>query len=247
MPVVRAHLRHPAETHVPLPGWPDDCHVQWGRGRMARDDEGQEFRINAFFEAFPAVGGVIRGEGETLEDAEASALARFSRESTCEHAWSRKFSHTLGQCRLCNARQPVFNPIVTLGGWKAPLTGIELSYTFNGFLEPVIRPGGTGGRDVHARRIWLRFRLNGLDLPDIPDEPKDILEDTDFGRECQEVILGAIHEQGGEAAIGRGLLEHDGKVIAILDVNVTYELRRAYTRWLPDHQQALTESEGPQP
>lgn len=51
--------------------------------------------MTAFFEAFPTCNGVgtfLRGEGATVEEAEAAAFVKYERASQCQHdkGWDRK-------------------------------------------------------------------------------------------------------------------------------------------------------------
>lgn len=63
--------------------WPDDCKVQCGDKGIVLAKKGT-YRT-AFFEAFPRNPNTfIRGEGETIEDAERSAWEKYQRHTNCE-------------------------------------------------------------------------------------------------------------------------------------------------------------------
>ena len=90
MPIIARNQRQ--EAWQPLKDWPSDTYVQWGgRGVVLRaDDKGGSYST-AFFEAMPAGGGFIRGEGKSIEEAEADAFSRFEKEDACRpHRWGRR-------------------------------------------------------------------------------------------------------------------------------------------------------------
>lgn len=81
--------------------WPDDCRVQGGHNGVVLRSKGENYRT-AYFEAFPQT--FIRGEGETLEEAEDAAWEKFMRRSTCPaHEYeSRGYKNGAGFCKHCN-------------------------------------------------------------------------------------------------------------------------------------------------
>ena len=84
----------------PQKPWPEKCFVQWGIGIVPAGV--------SFFEAFPGnddtAGGFIRGEGSTLEEAEASAFAKYERQHECQHLWGREdYKNGYALCRRCRA------------------------------------------------------------------------------------------------------------------------------------------------
>jgi hypothetical protein len=126
----------------------------------------------AFFEAFPKGGGFVRGEGKTLEDAEADAHRIHLIEKGCDHRWGRRdYTNGGAVCVRCNAFQVKFEPIVELGAWKAPLSSDELSSISGGH----IRGGLWYSRNndpktkLWRRRLWLRAKQAGIDLPPTPE------------------------------------------------------------------------------
>ena len=228
MPVIRSHHEH--DPWRPRLAWRADDVVQWGHPERPWGTVGE-----AFFEVFPREGGYVRGEGASTEDAEAACHAKAVRHRDCAagggHAWSRKFDHGLGRCRICNASQMVFQPIVNPGTWKEPLWLYELDSVFSGHLEPVDHPElATKRRDRSARRTWLRFRLHGIDLPEIPVAPKDILERTPFQEECEAIILETLRAGGGLAAFEARTLVLDGRLVARLERGIS-GLKHEYGRW----------------
>lgn len=129
MPIIAEHCRTPGEdmfgftrpAHTPSGEWPERAMVQWGgNGVVLGGKEGA--RETAFFEAFPP-GHFIRGEGETVSEAEVDALSQWRRINACPgHRWSRKgYANGAGVCRSCGCFKPnVFPPIVRLGEWRQP-------------------------------------------------------------------------------------------------------------------------------
>lgn len=109
--------------YTPVCPWPEDCTVQWGNGLSP---------ANPFFEAF-IPGTFIRGDGETLEEAERRAFAKYEREQGCNHLWGRQsnnrnglYLNGAGWCRRCNAfRSEMFPPVVQLGHHRRPLNRSE--------------------------------------------------------------------------------------------------------------------------
>ena len=172
MAIIARH--HEAESWRPLKGWPSDTYVQWGgRGVVVRSAEKGGPYGTAFFEAMPAGGGFIRGEGKTIEDAEADAYERFEMEDGCRpHRWGRRgYTNGGAKCLRCGSFRTAFKPIYEIGAWRAPLTATELS---------LLQMGGTRQRaddppDVNRRRrhLYLRARLAGLTIPDADEETSE--------------------------------------------------------------------------
>ncbi|RWX78250.1 hypothetical protein EPK99_06335 [Neorhizobium lilium] len=111
--------------YAPRHEWPGDTLVQWGGNGLVL---GKDCYTTAFFEAFPdkkitAGGGFIRGEGKTIEEAEADAFAQFQKESSCRHLWGREHYTNGGQlCRHCRAfRGGVVKEVVILGRHRKPV------------------------------------------------------------------------------------------------------------------------------
>ncbi len=193
----RIMRQHAGEAWRPLLAWPDDCSVQWG-GHGVVLGSGEEPGYNtAFFEAFPGNGGFIRGEGKTVEEAEADAFAIHGREVACDlaggHAWSRnrllsghqarqrngrpvrKVSLYLnggGFCRRCGAFKTVFKPVHKLGAWREPLRMGDLDAIMSGMLRPDpafdARRGPKEARDSARWRRTLALRAR-LQGIDVPD------------------------------------------------------------------------------
>lgn len=159
MPIVRSHNK--SSDWQPKQEWPDDVVVQWGGRGVVISEKGSYG--TAFFEAFPSdgSGGFLRGEGEDLDAAEASAFKQYSRQKNCfdtgGHTWSRAMrrkdketrlrkekevpkvnTYTNGGCFClkCGAFQTVMKPIKSLDEWKRPLSYSELSSITDGFLRP---------------------------------------------------------------------------------------------------------------
>lgn len=154
-----------AVDYTPVCAWPDDCMVQWGHGIIP---------ANPFFEAFPP-GTFIRGDGETIEDAERKAFAKYERQIGCDHIWGRHhptrgtYTNGLGWCRRCGRSEGRrFPPIVTLGHMRKPLSAWEVDWVDEP-LEPDIaerleaqRPGYLQDRARSMKLLGLRRHLFGL-------------------------------------------------------------------------------------
>lgn len=188
MPIIAAHHAWKDPDHRPDPAWPDTCMVQWGKGGIVlKSKSGGSYRT-AFFEAFPAEGGFIRGEGATISEAEANALARYRQEAVCTHAWSRSgYTNGGAICRHCKGFRTVFAPIVTLGAWKQPLADWMLDHLAEGHARPdPADPEATR----RARRMWLKARRMGISLPDwdsAPPEPADLRRDA-YADLCRKAV-----------------------------------------------------------
>ena len=194
MPIIRP--QHERESWRPLKPWPDDCTVQWGGSGLVIGQE--RCYGTAFFEAFPAAGvsGFIRGEGSTVEAAEAKAFASFERHRDCHaaggHVWTRArrigghekrlrkgkpvprvSTYTNGGafCLRCEAFRTALPEIVRLGAWRDPLKDVELNSIMSGFVRPSAADSQGTERErrrsrLWRRSLWLRARMFGIDLPD---------------------------------------------------------------------------------
>ncbi|GBQ84913.1 hypothetical protein AA14337_2946 [Acetobacter malorum DSM 14337] len=176
MAIIRSHLTgHP---YKPRREWPDQAHVQWGDHGLVFG-EGKSYNT-AFFEAFPRDGtaGFIRGEGATIADAEDNAFAQWEKFFECKshggHQWGRSRHRVVGDkpyanggcfCRRCGAFETVMQPIVELGGWKEPISDMELD---------AISLGSTWNMNSQKipkkfqKRLYLRARVFGVNIPKPP-------------------------------------------------------------------------------
>lgn len=107
--------RQPAPARHP---WPEDCYLQGGRSGVVLASSGS-YRT-AFVEAFPASPPVfIRGEGETIEQAENAAWERYQQMLTCpahpaHGPWDRRtYRNGYAFCEQCG----------TGFGWE--ITGLD--------------------------------------------------------------------------------------------------------------------------
>jgi len=120
----------PADTeYKPACAWPEKCYVQWGGSGVVLSVK-DTYRT-AFFEAFPGdgAGGYIRGEGQTISDAEAAAFAKYTKEVFCSHRWGRKGYLNGGAiCYHCGAFKTVFKEVHVLGDWRKPVSRMEVDY-----------------------------------------------------------------------------------------------------------------------
>jgi hypothetical protein len=156
--------------------------VQWGGGGLVLS--GKESYVTAFFEAFPGdgVSGFIRGEGETVEAAEAAAFAKYGRERECHvgggHRWTRARRVGGHQARLrngmkvprvstytnggafcigCGAFKTVLPEVHDLGAWREPLGYAELQAIMTGMLRPHPRLERRQSGDERRRsELWRR-------------------------------------------------------------------------------------------
>jgi len=195
MPIIASH--HASDPWRPARNWPDDCTVQWG-GQGIVLEETKSY-ATAFFEAFPkdGAGGFIRGEGATLEEAEADAHAAYERQFAClgrgGHRWTRArrldgqqerlrggrpvprvSTYTNGGafCLRCGAFSTVLPEIPRLGAWRDPLSYSDLEFIMMGGLRPnpswARRMGEADRRASERRRHRLRLRAKLAGI-DLPD------------------------------------------------------------------------------
>lgn len=87
--------------------WPEDCFVQCGGGKqglgLVIDTKNKRVYRTAFFEAFPQEPKTfIRGEGETIEDAETNAWNKYQSILNCPSHEFERYQSTHGKCKHCN-------------------------------------------------------------------------------------------------------------------------------------------------
>jgi len=155
----------PSPSYTPQKAWPEDCTVQWGHGIVP---------ATPFFEAF-VPGTFIRGEGATIEEAEAKAFAQYEREGTCEHHWGRQrpggtlYTNGAGWCRKCRAfRSGMFPSIYEFGKHRQPLSpmeeqhldSLENDHELNDRMD-ALYPGERAERLKMKRILRLRKNLYG--------------------------------------------------------------------------------------
>jgi len=157
-----------SDPYTPSNDWADDVTVQWGGSGIVL---GKESYQTAFFEAFPAKGGFIRGEGKTIAEAEKDALQKWKRESACDHVWGRAhYTNGAALCKRCKAfGSKTFQPILRLGSWRDGVDVTDLESIITGWLR------GSDHRPLNEeykflRQRWLRARVSGINLPHIPQE-----------------------------------------------------------------------------
>lgn len=176
--------------------------MQWGGGGLVLSNEGSY--NTAFFEAFPEGLGFIRGEGKTVEEAEAAAFTKYERQNACPgHEWSRRnYTNGYAFCRHCGCGKSAMKPIVKIGAWRAPLSSWELEQIVDGGL--LAWEDRDGAYRQPRDRTRLRARLFGIELPPIPREPVDLLESGShpYTRECQDIVFNILREHGGLEGIG---------------------------------------------
>lgn len=231
MPIIAKQHAHTDSDHIPhlKAEWPETCQVQWGSGGLVIGEGGS--RVTAFFEAFPATGGFFRGEGVTIRDAEEQAYEQFARAEVCDHLWGRG-TYTNGgcHCRRCGAFKSVMRPIVSFGDWRKPIDVMEIEMAISMYgLGPSPYDSLLGSR--RRRKIWLRLRRAGFQLPHQPAEVLSLSSGycgkSAYAQECSEVIFSSIHAKGGPEAFMRkrvgGGLERLFGAMAIRRLETEYE------------------------
>lgn len=153
--------------YKPTCAWPDDCMVQWGQGLIP---------AVPFFEAFPT-GTFIRGEGDTIADAEQQAFEKYQRDVACNHLWGRNrpghstYTNGAGWCRKCGGfRGKMFREVVVLGHNRKPLgrmerdwlNDLETDHEMNAHMDSKY-PGDAAKRRKSTRLLRLRLNLFGVD------------------------------------------------------------------------------------
>ena len=141
-------------NYTPVCSWPEEATVQWGHGLIP---------AVPFFEAF-LPNTFIRGEGESIEEAERKAFSQYLREKNCSHQWGRQrkngvlYTNGAGWCKKCGAfRSKMFKPIVELGSYRRPLSATE-----NSLIEDF---GDDLSPSPYKRVLLLRKRLYGVAAP----------------------------------------------------------------------------------
>lgn len=156
--------------YAPACAWPEACMVQWGHGLIP---------AVPFFEAFPT-GTFIRGEGETIAEAEQKAFDQYQRDIACDHVWGRYRNERAGTytngaafCRKCGGfRGKMFPEIVVLGHLRKPLGNwerdwlrdMETDHEMNEHMDRKY-PGDRAERMRSQRRLRLRLNLFGCTAP----------------------------------------------------------------------------------
>lgn len=153
--------------YVPVCGWPEDCLVQWGNGIVP---------ANPFFEAFPR-GTFIRGDGETIEEAERKAFAQYEREIACKHFFGRhhprRGTYTNGGafCHRCGRFEGShFQPVFQFGEHRKPLklweaawlNELETDHEMNAHMDAKY-PEQKQRRIKSAKLMRIRKKLFGVD------------------------------------------------------------------------------------
>ena len=150
--------------------WGHDIHVQW-----ARNLNGD----GAFFEGFMDDGIMVRGDGASLEEAEHLAFEKYAIAKSCEHQWSRYqrrrdryMLNGVGECRHCGQTSTrIFKPVTELGKWQSPLGFHDLCLLLGGGLRSYRGRKERPGREKDFRRIEIKARIMGIQLPPVPADP----------------------------------------------------------------------------
>jgi hypothetical protein len=106
--------------------------VQWGGRGLVFVEDGDNYRT-AFFEAFTKEPDTfIRGEGSSVEEAEADAFQKYERYRACEnHEFERrKYRNGAGFCKHCGLfKSQCFEPL------SDPYPSTKLSRLFEAFMD----------------------------------------------------------------------------------------------------------------
>lgn len=213
MPIIMPHHAWKDRSHRPSDDWPPDCQVQWGGEGIVLSRSAEAPRRTAFFEAFPATGGFIRGEGATIADAERAALRKFRLESVCDHRWARRdYTNGGAICQRCRGFKIAFKPIVRLGGFREPVSATALSLLADGHVRP---DADDPARNRRMRRIWLMARRMGIELPEQPPPARPTyVEEDDYALACRRAVrdwlirsgsMPGRHQGAGIAGLFEGL------------------------------------------
>lgn len=109
--------------------WPEDCFVQCGDKGVVLSAKGS-YRT-AFFEAFPDT--FIRGQGGTVEEAEAAAWTKYQAQLACpEHTFERRGESEHGTCISCGLfKTHAFKPLHSCSVCGKPHVNLQF---FGGYL-----------------------------------------------------------------------------------------------------------------
>lgn len=149
--------------YTPHNSWEDQDYIQWGESMCGGP---------AFVEVFLSNGIMIRGEGDTISEAEDIAFSKALKRRHCDHHWRRKFTNPAGNptgvCVKCGATNTrAYKTLTKLGAFRDPLG----FHDFLWILDTGLRPYEGQKRDntKSRRKVALKARQMGIHLPDIPD------------------------------------------------------------------------------
>jgi len=201
--IIASH--HANDPWRPLLAWPDRTMVQWGGHGIVLGGE-EKARTTAFFEAFPEDGsaGFIRGEGASIEEAEASAHRQWSRHAAClnsgGHRWCRTQIGRNGKtqtwlnggssCRKCGAFQTMMQPVVQLGRFNEPLSIGELDSMATGLCREEAHSRQDESSQKWRRRMSLRAVYFKVGLPPVTPRPAGMhpFESDDYQKACRRAV-----------------------------------------------------------
>ena len=158
--IIASQHAHEDPERCPTPAWPKDCLVQWGECGLVFSPKGNY--QTAFFEAFPAdskPSGFIRGEGNTIADAEADAFHKYTKQMLCtDHHWGRcGYTNGLRRCRKCGASHPeMTQPVKILGEHLKPVPRVIAKHLDRPDDELIFTA-------EHLRLLRLRMKVFGVE------------------------------------------------------------------------------------
>lgn len=159
MVTIRDHHKWKDPDHELVCDWPDTATVQWGSKGVVICRTKPNYKT-AFFEVFdksdPGT-GFVRGEGETIADAERECFAKYTKYRACNHELfgRRGYTNGGGFCLKCGAFSSAFQPIVELGNWRKPVPYYD---------KWLIEEQSLDDPDLakYTRRLLLRSKLFGF-------------------------------------------------------------------------------------
>jgi len=199
--------RHPLPSdtdYTPTQAWPEDAYIQWGRYPNG----------SAFFEVFLDKGPMLRADKSSLAAAEADAHRQYLEATACDHSWGRvrldadgtvsiAYTNSMGVCRKCGySNSNVFKPIPKLGEHKEPLN----IHQIRAILSSALRPSEASKTRDSAiyrttyRTIYLKARLFGIELPELPSLPGNVDEFTEqipdsYRVACREAVAAWLESE----------------------------------------------------
>lgn len=207
-------LNHGMPEHIPSDEWGEDTPVQWGdSGLVLRSEENGGNYGTAFFEAFPNTGApFIRGEGETVAEAEADALRQRRKEMGCEtHLWCRKgYANGVATCSRCGIMNTRALPgIVRLGAFRDPVNAYKVkSMLGDGYVGLHVFAAEKRGIDLSpSRRTRLQLRRLGIR---VPDAGLPVKEDAEACQAAARAWALGLDEAGIEALRDPAVLDGEG-------------------------------------
>lgn len=176
------------EDYVCQKPWDEDMFVQCGgRGVVLKRKDPEKSYTTAFFEAFPNNPSCfLRGEGSTVEEAEAACWEKYQKVITCDHEMERRDRRDgYGYCKHCAYASMVFEPLD-----KCCKCGVPTRYTtdYKG-RHYCKKHGRTKPKNPNPSRME---RMMDLDSRRLPRKEKKLLKKAALYRFKQNGIVGKM-------------------------------------------------------